>query len=112
MVAHPIPVVMEPTRVVGAGASAGGLEAFSRLFAALPERSGLAYLLVPHLSPTHPSELTQLMARVKSLVRLKSLTAIPRVLRNSCRRPAAATTSAAKLEEPRAFARSSQTGPR
>jgi two-component system CheB/CheR fusion protein len=55
---------MEPTRVVGVGASAGGLEAFSRLFAALPERSGLAYLLVPHLSPTHPSELTQLMARV------------------------------------------------
>jgi two-component system CheB/CheR fusion protein len=50
--------------VVGIGASAGGLEAYSRLFAALPARTGLAYLLVPHLSPTHPSELTQLMARV------------------------------------------------
>jgi two-component system CheB/CheR fusion protein len=53
-----------PIKVVGVGASAGGLEAFSRLFAALPARTGLAYLLIPHLSPTHPSELTQLMARV------------------------------------------------
>jgi two-component system CheB/CheR fusion protein len=55
---------VEPLRVVGIGASAGGLEAFSRLFAALPERTGLAFLLVPHLSPSHPSELTQLMSRV------------------------------------------------
>jgi two-component system CheB/CheR fusion protein len=53
-----------PTKVVGIGASAGGLEAFSRLFAALPARTGLAYLLIPHLSPTHPSELAQLMSRV------------------------------------------------
>jgi two-component system CheB/CheR fusion protein len=54
----------KPIKVVGIGASAGGLEAFSRLFAALPAHTGLAYVLVPHLSPTHPSELTQLMARV------------------------------------------------
>jgi two-component system CheB/CheR fusion protein len=58
-----VPIV-KPTKVVGIGASAGGLEAFSRLFGALPARTGLAYVLVPHLSPTHPSELTQLMARV------------------------------------------------
>ena len=54
----------KPIKVVGIGASAGGLEAFSRLFAALPARTGLAYLLIPHLSPSHPSELTQLMTRV------------------------------------------------
>lgn len=54
----------QPIKVVGIGASAGGLEAFNRLFAALPARTGLAYLLIPHLSPTHPSELTQLMTRV------------------------------------------------
>ena len=61
----PVPTA-KPNKVVGIGASAGGLEAFSRLFAALPAHTGLAFVLVPHLSPTHPSELTQLMARVAS----------------------------------------------
>jgi two-component system, chemotaxis family, CheB/CheR fusion protein len=49
--------------VVGIGASAGGLEAFKELLASLPEKAGLAYVLVPHLDPSHESVLTEILAR-------------------------------------------------
>ncbi len=48
--------------VVGIGASAGGLEAFSKLLDALPTTSGKAYIFVQHLDPTHESLLVDLLA--------------------------------------------------
>jgi two-component system, chemotaxis family, CheB/CheR fusion protein len=48
--------------VVAIGASAGGLEAFSQLLASLPEHTGMAFVLLQHLDPTHPSLLTQLLS--------------------------------------------------
>ena len=39
--------------VVGIGASAGGLEAFRKFIHAIPENSGMAYILVQHLHPGH-----------------------------------------------------------
>ncbi len=53
--------------IVGIGASAGGLEAFTQLLAALPPRTGLALVLVPHLDPEHESRLTALLARTTKL---------------------------------------------
>ena len=50
--------------VVGVGASAGGLEAFKRLIKAIPEESGMAYILVQHLEPTHESILADLLQKV------------------------------------------------
>jgi two-component system CheB/CheR fusion protein len=41
--------------VVGVGASAGGLDAFKKLFSAMPVDSGMAFALVPHLDPRHES---------------------------------------------------------
>jgi two-component system CheB/CheR fusion protein len=41
--------------VVGLGASAGGLDAFRRLLAVLPAGTGMAFLLIQHLDPTHAS---------------------------------------------------------
>ncbi|MGH8576583.1 MAG: chemotaxis protein CheB [Gammaproteobacteria bacterium] len=41
--------------VVGIGASAGGLEAFKHFFAAMPPDSGMAFVLIQHLDPTHQS---------------------------------------------------------
>jgi chemotaxis response regulator CheB len=38
--------------IVGIGASAGGLEAFSELLQALPEDTGMAYVFVQHLDPS------------------------------------------------------------
>jgi two-component system CheB/CheR fusion protein len=48
--------------VVGIGASAGGLEAFSRLLESLPSDTGMAFVLVQHLDPKHPSLLTHLLS--------------------------------------------------
>src|SRR5947207_2840565 len=41
--------------VVGLGASAGGLDAARRLLASLPAGSGMAFILIQHLDPTHAS---------------------------------------------------------
>ncbi|PYV86184.1 MAG: ATPase, partial [Acidobacteria bacterium] len=54
---------MEPFPVVGIGASAGGLEAFSEFLRHLPERSGMAFVLVQHLDPTHISVLREILSR-------------------------------------------------
>ncbi|MEO6832327.1 MAG: chemotaxis protein CheB [Chitinophagaceae bacterium] len=53
--------------VVGVGASAGGLDAFKRLLTAIPEDSGMAYVLVQHLSPTHESILPEILQRVTKI---------------------------------------------
>src|SRR2546425_7605741 len=49
--------------VVGIGASAGGLEAFRQLLKHLPVDTGMAFVLVQHLDPTHESILTELLSR-------------------------------------------------
>jgi two-component system CheB/CheR fusion protein len=50
--------------VVGIGASAGGLDAFKKLLKAIPEKSGMAYVLVQHLDPNHESLLPELLQKV------------------------------------------------
>jgi len=52
-----------PFPIVGIGASAGGLEAFSDLLRALPTDTGMAFVLVQHLSPSHPSQLADILSR-------------------------------------------------
>jgi two-component system CheB/CheR fusion protein len=47
--------------VVGVGASAGGLEAFSQVLEALPPDTDLALVLVQHLAPQHESALPTLL---------------------------------------------------
>lgn len=49
--------------IVGIGASAGGLEAFEQFFINLPPDSGMAFVLVQHLDPTHKSILVDLVRR-------------------------------------------------
>jgi two-component system CheB/CheR fusion protein len=56
-----------PFPVVGIGASAGGLEAFTEFLRALPADTGMAFVLVSHLSPSHPSHLAEILARVSSM---------------------------------------------
>jgi two-component system CheB/CheR fusion protein len=56
-----------PFLVVGVGASAGGLEAYTELLGALPGSPGLALLLVSHLDPNHKSELVPILARVSQM---------------------------------------------
>lgn len=48
--------------IVGIGASAGGLDAFRQLMNQITANSGMAYVLVQHLDPNHPSILTELVS--------------------------------------------------
>jgi len=56
-----------PERVVAIGASAGGLKAFIQLFERLPAHTGLAFLLIQHLQPTHATLLPSLLSRHTSM---------------------------------------------
>src|SRR5882757_1369362 len=49
--------------IVGIGASAGGLEALAQLFELLPADTGMAFVLILHLDPTHPSLLAEALRR-------------------------------------------------
>jgi len=49
--------------VVGIGASAGGLSAYTKLLKALPVDTGMAFVLVQHLDPKHASMLPELLSR-------------------------------------------------
>jgi two-component system CheB/CheR fusion protein len=56
-----------PCVVVGIGASAGGLEAFTDLLKPLPRNPGMAFVLIPHLDPKHESAMTELLSRATSM---------------------------------------------
>jgi two-component system CheB/CheR fusion protein len=53
--------------IVGVGASAGGLAAFIELLAAIPPDSGMAFVIVQHLDPTHTSMLSEALARATAM---------------------------------------------
>lgn len=53
--------------IVGIGASAGGLEAFTSLLEELPTDIGMAFVLVQHLDPTHESALPGILARATAM---------------------------------------------
>lgn len=57
----------EPVRIVGIGASAGGLAALEDFFGQVPPDSGLAYLVVQHLDPTQKAMLAELLQRVTAM---------------------------------------------
>src|SRR5579864_4998297 len=49
--------------IAALGASAGGLEAFEKFFKHMPCDAGIAFVVVQHLAPDHPSALPELLAR-------------------------------------------------
>ena len=51
-----------PVTVVGVGASAGGLEAFRALLNALPDSTGMAFVLIQHMDPAQESHLKELLS--------------------------------------------------
>ena len=53
--------------IVGIGASAGGLEAFKTFFTEMPTNTGMAFVLVQHLSPDHKSMLAELVGRTTTM---------------------------------------------
>ncbi|MGC2620162.1 MAG: chemotaxis protein CheB, partial [Acidobacteriaceae bacterium] len=53
--------------IVGIGASAGGLEAFTALFTALLPDLDMAYVVVPHLDPQRASSISQILSRTTTM---------------------------------------------
>src|SRR5262245_28663278 len=47
--------------IAGIGASAGGIQAFQDFFQQVPPKSGIAYVVILHLSPDHDSRLAQVL---------------------------------------------------
>src|SRR3954447_8263380 len=56
-----------PFPTIAVGASAGGVDALKRLFAAMPGDTGCAFLVMMHLAPDRESMLAPLLARVTSM---------------------------------------------
>ena len=54
---------LENLHIVGIGASAGGLEALQIFFKNVPPKNGMAFVLVPHLDPTHISIMPELLQK-------------------------------------------------
>src|SRR5688572_27445281 len=61
------PAAAQRTGIVGLGASAGGLEPLEQFFANVPQASGLAYVVVQHMDPTHKAMLGALLQRATSM---------------------------------------------
>jgi len=61
------PATEERPFVVGVGASAGGLEAFTELLSHLPGDTGMAFVLIQHLDPGHESHLTELLSKASRM---------------------------------------------
>jgi len=53
--------------IVGIGASAGGLEALEQFLENVPEKSGMAYVVIQHLDPTQKGMLPELLQRVSKM---------------------------------------------
>lgn len=53
--------------IIGIGASAGGLEALEQFLRSVPADSGMAFVVVQHLDPTHQGLLPELLQRATVL---------------------------------------------
>ncbi|MEI7663723.1 MAG: chemotaxis protein CheB, partial [Bacteroidota bacterium] len=53
--------------IVGIGASAGGLEALEQFFGSMPVDSGMAFVVIQHLDPTHAGIMPELLQRITTM---------------------------------------------
>lgn len=62
--------IKKPCCYVAIGASAGGLEAIESFFAKVPRKTGIAFIVIQHLSPDYKSLMVELLSK-KTKVRVK-----------------------------------------
>jgi two-component system CheB/CheR fusion protein len=67
--------------IIGVGASAGGLQACIKLLEAMPDDSGMAFILVQHLDPNHESLMAELLAKHTAMPVLEATNGM-QILRN------------------------------
>jgi len=61
--AQPVAGPKKSFPIVGVGASAGGLEAFTAFLTHLPSDPGMAFVLIQHLDPNQPSQLPDILSK-------------------------------------------------
>ena len=54
---------LHPNFIVGIGGSAGALNAYKALLDALPSKTGMAFVIISHMSPTAHSQLAKILSR-------------------------------------------------
>ena len=66
--------------IVGIGASAGGLEALEQFLGRVPAGSGMAFVIVQHLDPTHKGIMPELLQRATGMkvIQVKDRTQVGR----------------------------------
>lgn len=60
-------VIQSNLKIVGIGASAGGLEALEAFFRNVSEDSGATFIVIQHLSPDHKSMMPDLLGRITDI---------------------------------------------
>jgi len=63
--------------IVAIGASAGGLEAFRSFLDAQSPKSGMAFVMIQHLDPTHPSLMVELLSSHTSMTVVQAAEGAP-----------------------------------
>ena len=63
----PAPTASVSFPIVGIGASAGGLEALEQFLGRVPAGSGMAFVIVQHLDPTHKGIMAELLQRATGM---------------------------------------------
>ncbi|MDA9089549.1 PAS domain-containing protein [Maribacter arcticus] len=53
--------------IVGIGASAGGLEALEQFFKNMPDKSGMAFVIIQHLAPNHKGMMSEILQRTTEM---------------------------------------------
>ena len=68
---------LHPDYVVGIGGSAGALNAYKTFLGALPSRTGMAFVIVSHITPTANSQLAEILSRHTRMPVSVASTAMP-----------------------------------
>ena len=69
--------IRRPNFIVGIGGSAGALNAYKALLDALPANTGMAFVIVSHITPTANSQLAQILSRHTKMTVGVARTAMP-----------------------------------
>src|ERR1022692_2631972 len=68
---------LHPNFIVGIGGSAGALKAYKEFLDALPSNTGIAFVIVSHITPTANSQLAQILARHTKMTVMVASAAMP-----------------------------------
>ena len=69
--------ILRPTLIVGIGGSAGALNAYKAFLDALPSNTGMAFVIVSHITPAANSQLAQILSRHTKMTVVVASTAMP-----------------------------------